>query len=87
MTNRKAAAITDKIRTYVLDETFADGEKIRNDSMVFQEGYFDSMGFVRLVSFLEQEFGMKISDEDLVEQNFESIDAISNFVSGKVKSH
>jgi acyl carrier protein len=35
------------------------------------------------VSFLENEFEVRISDEDLVEKNFESINAISSFVSNK----
>lgn len=76
--------IKEKIRNYVLQETFADGEKIQNESMVFKEGYFDSMGFVRLVSFLENEFNLKIYDADLVEENFESINAITDFVLRKI---
>jgi acyl carrier protein len=80
MTNNNSAIITDKIRSYVLEETFADGGKIKNDSLIFREGYFDSMGFVRLVSFIENEFGIRITDEDLVEKNFESVNAISSFV-------
>lgn len=83
MTNNKP--IADKIKSYVLDETFADGGKINNESLIFKEGYFDSMGFVRLVSFLENEFAIRISDEDLVETNFESVNAISNFVQKRVK--
>lgn len=78
-------AVVNKVKTYVLDETFADGGKINNETLVFKEGFFDSMGFVRLVSYLENEFGIKISDEDLVEENFESINAISQFVSTRVK--
>lgn len=85
MNNGKSALVTDKVKSYVLDETFADGGKINNETMVFKEGYFDSMGFVRLVSYLENEFKIKISDDDLVESNFESINAISNFVANKVK--
>jgi acyl carrier protein len=85
MNNGKSSIITDKIRKYVLDETFVDGGKINDESLVFKEGYFDSMGFVRLVSFLENEFEVRISDEDLVEKNFESINAISSFVSNKKK--
>jgi acyl carrier protein len=77
--------IREKIRNYVLQETFADNEKIQNESLVFKEGYFDSMGFVRLVSFLEGEFKLKINDTDLVEENFESINAITDFV--KRKNH
>lgn len=85
MTIYNQTMITDKIRSYVLEETFADNGKINNDSLVFKEGYFDSMGFVRLVSYLENEFGISIGDEDLVEKNFESINAISNFVSSRAK--
>jgi acyl carrier protein len=85
MTNRKAAVINEKIRSYVLEETFAEDGQINNQTLIFKEGYFDSMGFVRLVSYLENEFGIKISDDDLVEQNFESINAISNFVSNRFK--
>lgn len=75
----------EKIKNYVLEETFADSEKIQNDSLVFKEGYFDSMGFVRLVSFLENEFRLKIYDADLIEENFESINAITDFVLRKTK--
>jgi acyl carrier protein len=72
--------IRDKIRTYILNETFAESEKIQNESLVFKEGYFDSMGFVRLISFLEGEYSLKINDADLVEENFESINANTDFV-------
>lgn len=77
--------LKERIKTYVLEETFADSEKIQNDSLVFKEGYFDSMGFVRLVSYLENEFGLKIYDADLIEENFESINAITDFVIRKTK--
>lgn len=77
--------IKEKIKAYILQETFAEAEKIHDDSLVFKEGYFDSMGFVRLVSFLEKEFGCKINDADLVEENFESINAITDFVVRKNK--
>ncbi len=76
-------SIRKKIKTYILQETFAENEKISHDSLVFKEGYFDSMGFVRLVSYLENEFGVKINDIDLVEENFESINAITDFVTRK----
>lgn len=82
--NNKSTVIAGKIRSYVLEETFAENGKINDETMVFREGYFDSMGFVRLISFLENEFRIKIRDEDLVEKNFESINAISNFVSEKL---
>jgi len=75
--------IKQKITSYVLDSTFAEKEKINDDTPIFLEGYFDSMGFVMLLGFLEETFGIKPLDEDLVEENFESINAITNYVTTK----
>jgi len=72
--------IKEKVKNYVLQAVYADKEKIQDDSLIFKEGYFDSMGFMVLISFIEEEFGIKTSDTDLLEENFESINAISGFV-------
>ncbi len=72
--------VKEKVRTYVLQAVYVDKEKINNDSLIFKEGYFDSMGFMVLITFIEEEFGIKTSDADLLEENFESINAITDFV-------
>lgn len=80
-----ALIINEKVKAYVLHETFADKSKIRNNSLIFKEGYFDSMGFVMLITFLEETFNIKTVDADLVEENFESINAITEFVIRKTQ--
>jgi acyl carrier protein len=72
--------IKEKVRNYVLQAVYAEKEKIKDDSLIFKEGYFDSMGFMVLISFIEEEFGIKTNDTDLLEENFESINAISEFI-------
>jgi len=72
-----------KVRAYVLDATYGEKDKIKDSSLIFREGFFDSMGFVSLLGFIEETFEVKTSDADLVEENFESIDAITNFVLNK----
>jgi acyl carrier protein len=72
--------IKEKVKNYVVQAASVDSEKIKENSLIFKEGYFDSMGFMVLISFLEEEFGIKTNDSDLLEENFESIDAISEFV-------
>ncbi len=78
--NMDHTEIKEQIRGYIQQATFAEKDKIRNDSLIFKEGYFDSMGFVVLISFLEENFGVKTTDADLVEDNFESINAITDFI-------
>ena len=73
-------AIREKIKEYIHQATFADKDKIQNDSLIFKEGYFDSMGFVVLIGYLEENFGVKTTDSALIEENFESINAITNFI-------
>ena len=77
--------IKEKVKNYVLQAVYAEKEKIKDNSLIFKEGYFDSMGFMVLISFLEEEFGIKTGDSDLLEENFESINAITEFVKQKIQ--
>ena len=80
------SSVKNKVESYIHKVVHVDKEKIKDDSLIFKEGYFDSMGFIMLISYLEEEFGIKTGDDDLVEENFESINAITGFVGRKIKS-
>lgn len=75
------------IKNYIKENTFKEADKIQEDTLIFQEGFFDSMGFVMLIDFLENKFGIKTNDDDLIEENFESINAINQFVERKLNNH
>ncbi len=79
------AVAQEKIKQYILQASHVEANKIKNESLIFKEGFFDSMGFIMLITFLEEEFGIKTVDADLVEENFESINAISDFVKKKTE--
>ena len=79
----EVATAKEKIRSYIVQASHADAEKIKDESLIFKEGFFDSMGFIMLITFLEEEFGIKTIDADLIEENFESINAISDFIQRK----
>ncbi len=72
--------IASKLKNYVLKETFSGLKEIDDYLLIFNEGILDSMGLVGLITFLEEEFSIAITDADMVEENFESINAISEFV-------
>lgn len=85
MSNNKST-ISDKVRNYIVQASHAGKEKIKNESLIFKEGYFDSMGFIMLIAFLEDTFSIKTNDDDLMEENFESINAITDFVYNKINN-
>lgn len=68
---------------YVSKNSHVDISKVKPDTMLFKEGIFDSMAFVLLIDFLEEKFSVKIKDNDLIEENFESIAAITHFIDKK----
>lgn len=82
--NQTKEVILEQIRSYVLQSAYAAQEDINDDTQIFSEGYFDSMGFVMLISFLDEEFGVEVMDSELIEENFESINAIYNFILRKL---
>jgi acyl carrier protein len=78
--------IKEKVKSYIHQAAHVENDKIRDDSMIFKEGYLDSMGFMVLITFIEEQFGIKTNDEDLTEENFESINAISEFIDRKTQN-
>jgi len=65
---------------YVKENTFKETDTLQSDTKLFVEGIFDSMGFALLLDYLESTFQISANDSDLVEENFESIDAIAEFI-------
>ena len=53
------------------------------DDPLFGGGFLDSLAMVEFVSYLEQEFGIALSDDDVVLENFESIRAVAAMVEDK----
>ena len=76
--------VKDKIRQFVVETTYSPAEQIKNDTLIFVQGIFDSMGFISLINFIEEKFSIKTEDSELLEDNFESIDAIANYISRKL---
>lgn len=79
--------IKDKIRNYVIESTYASPEQVKDESLIFADGIFDSMGFVLLINYIEETFQIKANDNELLEDNFESINAMANFVISKSNSN
>lgn len=56
---------------------------ISSDESLLDSGILDSASILELVAFLESRFGIVIPDEELLPQNFETIDAIVELVETK----
>jgi acyl carrier protein len=73
----------DKIQGFIERITFVEPGTIKPETQLFEQGIFDSMGLLNLISFLEEEFGVTTSDDELNEENFASVNSITRFVQQK----
>lgn len=74
-----------KIRKYVLDNyLFTDDESaLGDDDSFLEKGIIDSTGILEIIYFLEDEFGVAMSDEEMTPENLDSVTRIADFVERK----
>lgn len=59
------------------ERTFNDGDSFLEKEII------DSTGVLELVSFVEERFGIEVGDEELIPDNFDSIDKLDAYVRRK----
>jgi acyl carrier protein len=63
---------------------FGDAGRLpADDESLVETGIVDSTGILELVEFLEQRFGISVSDEETIPDNLGSIADLTRFVTGK----
>ena len=74
----------DQIRQWVMETAERKGVEVTgDDDSLTTNGVIDSLAIFRLVSFLEDTFGVRIADEEIVNENFRSINEIDRLVTSK----
>ena len=77
--------IKQQIREYVVENMlFGDGKALQEDVSFRESGILDSTGFLGLVTFVETEFDIEVSDDELDPENLDTLCRIANFVEKKV---
>lgn len=73
------------LREFILRELHWSGDikVLTPDYALIDNHVIDSLGLFMMVSFVEQNFGVRIGDEELIPENFGSLGAIVNLVDRK----
>jgi acyl carrier protein len=73
------------IRRYIVENFLFGDDKGLDDSTSFLEsGIIDSTGILEVISFLEENFTIKIKDDELLPENLDSIYNILGFIGRKL---
>jgi acyl carrier protein len=78
-------SLTAELEKYILTEIAADLGKQALDPAedLLDQRVIDSLGILKLVSFLEKNYGIQVDDADVVPENFLSLNSIAAYVGKK----
>ena len=54
--------------------------KLDKQENIFNSGIIDSLGFVNLIGFISEAFEIEFEPEDLIEDNFYSLERMAQFI-------
>lgn len=73
-----------EIERFILDDLLSGRrQNLDPEEPLFSSGTLDSLGTLRLITFLEERFGLQIGDGDVGEENFGTLARLVSFVDGR----
>lgn len=75
--------IAEEFRQFLLKNGYlTSGDTIADEDSLLDLGVIDSLAVVEITEFMRSRYQVEPNDEDLVPQNFESIEAVAGFIAG-----
>lgn len=73
--------LNQELATFIEKNLIGDDKTTVNDAtQLIEEGIVDSMGLMQIVAFIEERTGLRVSDDDVTPDNFETVAAIGALV-------
>lgn len=73
------------VREFILNDLHWNGKRdqLTMDYPLIENHVLDSLGLFTLVTFIEEQFGVEVGDEELVSENFGTLSAIADLIQRK----
>ncbi len=76
--------LREPLRHFIMEELVSDEASLGLDDNLLADGMIDSLGAVRLIAFVEERFGFQIPPEDLVLENFRTINCLAGYLESRI---
>jgi acyl carrier protein len=63
-----------------------DASVVKNDQSLMSSGTLDSTGILELIMFVETQYKVKVADDEMLPENFDSVNAIADYVARKQRA-
>jgi acyl carrier protein len=77
--------IKNQVRQFIADNFIlgAEGVSLGDDDSFLEHHVLDSTGFLELISHLEETYGIKVLDDEMVPENLDSLRSVADFIARK----
>lgn len=77
--------VKEQLRGFILENyLFTDDQSaLEDDDSFLDKGIIDSTGILELIDFMEENFKVKVEDDEMIPDNLDSINNIVQFMSAK----
>ena len=76
-----------EIRSFIVENfLYGQDDGFSDDVSFLEKGIIDSTGVLELVSFVEDKYGISVDDEELVPENFDSLNNLAAYIARKSKN-
>jgi acyl carrier protein len=73
------------VRRFLLDTIVMAGDVEIGDQTSFMDDHIlDSTGFIELITFVEETFGVTVEDDEMLPENFDSLRNIEDYLARKL---
>lgn len=73
-----------QIRNFVTSNFYvADPAALQDEASLLDQGIIDSTGVLEVIFFIEENFGIKVEDGEMLPENLDSVERIASFVERK----
>lgn len=71
-----------QIKTFIIENFLfnAEGSSLGDDESFLESGIVDSTGILEVVAWIEDTFGIKVPDTDLLPENFDTVQRLSAYL-------
>lgn len=78
-------SVAETIRNYIAQNILFNnkGYPYQDNTSFLDNGIVDSINVMELVMFVEETFHIKVKDEEIVPDNFDSVECLAHYVNSK----
>jgi acyl carrier protein len=79
--------IEEQVRAFLTSNFLLDPDvALGRDESLLENGIVDSTGMLEVIQFLEENFGVRVDDLEVLPENLDSVANLTNFVGYKLKT-